>query len=154
MLISFCIIYIYYPSLSRNLFRGSAKSVISNIQNIMHKHNTNVARDIIYMFLIYFFFINTFCFCSLSELTNWRCCKMKLLHRAFTRSRRIGGFHERRGCSVTLTHSGKFVNALREDCYGRLDPFSGLLKGSRTCSNQSFLHGSLVKVRRRMPFRD
>lgn len=38
--------------------------------------------------------------------------------------------------------------------YGRLDPFSGLPKGSRTCFDQSFLHGSLVKVRRRMPFRD
>ncbi|KYN19229.1 hypothetical protein ALC57_08406 [Trachymyrmex cornetzi] len=27
--------------------------------------------------------------------------------------------------------------------YGRLDPFSGLPKGSRTCFDQSFLHGSL-----------
>lgn len=36
---------------------------------------------------------------------------------------------------------------------GRI-PFSGLPKGFRTCFNQSFLHGSLVKVRRRMPFRD
>ncbi|EZA59185.1 hypothetical protein X777_15827 [Ooceraea biroi] len=37
--------------------------------------------------------------------------------------------------------------------YERPDPFSGL-KGSRTCFDQSFLHGSLVKVRRRIPFRD
>lgn len=55
-----------------------------------------------------------------------------------------------------------YVNAFRKVCkyttrggrYGRLDPFSGLPKGSRTCFDQSFLHGSLVKVRRRMPFRD
>lgn len=55
----------------------------------------------------------------------------RYVHLAVASRDRVGNFRRAsRGCGITLTHSGKLVNTQREGRYGRLDPFSGLPKGS------------------------
>lgn len=86
-------------------------------------------------------------------------------HRASTRrisrcTRRAFASYTRRGCGVYMHcinafgEEGKLVNtADGNGVMGAWIP-SQDCRRARMCFDQSFLHGSLVKVRRRMPFRD